>query len=336
MNIFFLFFSFIALIIIPTFFKKIQFGSSLSSQFHQQFVEKEKIPMIGGIFILLGALLYLQNFSYFFLLHIILIFLLGFSSDFRILNSPKIRMLVQILVISSFIYFNKLIILDTRIIFLDEILLNKYLNFFFVLFCIMILVNGSNFIDGVNTLLVGYFLIISFHLLNSNLILDLNSTEFVYWIFLLSILFFFNFIKKIFMGDSGAYLLGLIFSYIFIKLHEINSQISPFFIVLLSWYPSYELLFSIIRKFKFGFSPIKADNKHFHQLLYFYFSKKLKINSNYINTITGLVINLFNFIIIYFAFLKSNNTQYQISLIFFCLGVYTYLYLKLFLFRFKL
>ena len=137
------------------------------------------------------------------------------------------------------------------------------------------------------------------------------------------------------MGDSGAYALGLIFSFILIKLHEYNDQISPFFILLLVWYPSYELLFSIIRKFKFGLSPIKADNKHFHQLLFNFFSKKLNLKKIYINTFTGMVINTFNFIIIYLAFLEMNNTQYQILLILFSVILYTFLYLKLFSFRYK-
>ena len=238
----------------------------------------------------------------------------------------------------GFVYFNNLEIFDTRVIFLDEILTNKYFNFIFVLFCVLILVNGSNFIDGLNTLLIGYYLIILINLLNSNLIpnLDLLNNNYLYWTILISILFIFNFIKKLFMGDSGAYALGLIFSFILIKLHEYNDQISPFFILLLVWYPSYELLFSIIRKFKFGLSPVSADNKHFHQLLYFYFSKKLKIKENYLNSFTGVVINLYNFIIIYLAFLKSGNTQFQFFLILINLGVYTYIYLRLFLFRFEL
>ena len=125
------------------------------------------------------------------------------------------------------------------------------------------------------------------------------------------------------MGDSGAYTLGLLFSYIIIEYNNLSDQISPFFIVLLAWYPCYEILFSIIRKFKFGLSPIKADNKHFHQLLFNFFSKKLNLKKIYINTFTGMVINTFNFIVIYLGFLEMNNTQYQILLALF----YTHSYI---------
>jgi len=338
MKIYFLILFPLAIIFLSYYLKKISFGLSYTGEGHQRFVEKDQIPIIGGIFIVLGFVFFLDSFSQILKIHIFLIFFLGILSDFKYLNSPKIRFLIQIIIISSFVYFNNLEIFDTRVIFLDEILTNKYFNFIFVLFCVLILVNGSNFIDGLNTLLIGYYLIILINLLNSNLIpnLDLLNNNYLYWTILISILFIFNFIKKLFMGDSGAYALGLIFSFILIKLHEYNDQISPFFILLLVWYPSYELLFSIIRKFKFGLSPVSADNKHFHQLLYFYFSKKLKIKENYLNSFTGVVINLYNFIIIYLAFLKSGNTQFQFFLILINLGVYTYIYLRLFLFRFEL
>ena len=94
--------------------------------------------------------------------------------------------------------FNELNIYDTRIIFLDQLLLNKYVNFLFVIFCILIMVNGSNFIDGVNTLLIGYYLIIILNIINSDFFNGLNYFGFdlFYLFFILIILFFFNLFKK--------------------------------------------------------------------------------------------------------------------------------------------
>ena len=43
----------------------------------------------------------------------------------------------------------------------DIFLTNEYFNYIFVIFCILIVVNGSNFFDGLNTLNVGYYLLIS-------------------------------------------------------------------------------------------------------------------------------------------------------------------------------
>ena len=54
---------------------------------------------------------------------------------------------------------------------------------------------------------------------------------------------------KLFMGDSRSYVLGLICGYFLIEIYAFGPNISPFFIVLLLWYPCFENLFSILRKF---------------------------------------------------------------------------------------
>ena len=44
--------------------------------------------------------------------------------------------------------------------FLDYFINNFYFNIFFSSICIVILINGSNFCDGVNCNVVGYYLIV--------------------------------------------------------------------------------------------------------------------------------------------------------------------------------
>ena len=73
-----------------------------------------------------------------------------------------------------------------------------------------------------------------------------------YFIYILFILYILNFLNKIYLGDNGAYLIGLIFSICLIDFYNDNhTSISPFFIVLLLWYPAFENLFSILRKINF-------------------------------------------------------------------------------------
>ena len=67
----------------------------------------------------------------------------------------------EILLILSYTIFNDVQINDTRVTFLDNILQNNYINYFFVTFCVLIVINGSNFIDGMNTLCAGYYLLVS-------------------------------------------------------------------------------------------------------------------------------------------------------------------------------
>ena len=50
-------------------------------------------------------------------------------------------------------------------IFFDNLLENAVFNIFFTSFCLLILINGSNFIDGLNGLLLVYMTLVIFVLL---------------------------------------------------------------------------------------------------------------------------------------------------------------------------
>ena len=228
---------------------------------HQEFVNIS-VPLTGGIFLFVPALyLLLPGFlilaiSYFFL------FLLGLLSDLRIFESAKKRFLFQSLIIFLFVFINELQVTPTKIDFFDDLIQNTFWSYFFTGFCLMILINGSNFIDGMNSLLLGYFtsvLIVLFLLANfNNLILDFEFVQKA--IICLSILFFLNIFGLLFVGDNGAYLISILVGYILIKFSNENFIVSPYFIAVLLWYPAYENLFSIIRKKVKKFDAFEADN----------------------------------------------------------------------------
>lgn len=81
---------------------------------------------------------------------------------------------------------------------------------------------------------------------------------------------FWNFPKgHIFMGDSGAYLLGFAVALLSILLVARNPEVSPWFPMLLVMHPASELMFSICRRARYGFSEIgKPDALHLHSLIY--------------------------------------------------------------------
>ena len=112
----------------------------------------------------------------------------------------------------------------------------------------MILVNGSNFIDGLNGLLLGYFSLILVVLYKSNLIMSLGlSVENIqYFLVLFLFILFLNFTNQLFLGDNGAYSLSFLIGYILINIYNSNNFVTPYFIILLLWYPCFENLFSII------------------------------------------------------------------------------------------
>ena len=272
-----LFISFLITVFIAnSIFKKKKIFSNHSGEIHQTLTGKSNVPLSGGIFILLFMLtLLLENYSNF-TFFLVSIFLLGFLSDIKILTSPKIRFIIQIILLIIFVYFAELYILSTRIIFFDELLKNSIASLLFTSFCLIVLINGTNFIDGLNGLVLGYYLSIALILLNLGLLenLALNYHLIIYLIVFLTFLFLLNIFNQLYLGDSGSYLLSFIAGVVLIKIYNENQNISPFFIVLLLWYPAFENLFSILRKFKFKLSPVLPDTQHLHQLIFIFIKKK--------------------------------------------------------------
>jgi UDP-N-acetylmuramyl pentapeptide phosphotransferase/UDP-N-acetylglucosamine-1-phosphate transferase len=73
---------------------------------------------------------------------------------------------------------------------------------------------------------------------------------------------------RIFLGDGGAYLIGLLLAELSVMLVHRNSEVSPWFPVLLLAYPIWETLFSMYRRKVHGHSTGRADALHLHSLVY--------------------------------------------------------------------
>lgn len=309
-----------------------------SGDVHQKFTSKLKTSLTGGLFILVSLLIEHQYFQLLYSCAIFFIFILGIFSDLKLIKSAKSRLVFQFLIVFIFCYYSELSLNDTRVYYLDYFLSNQLINYFFISFCILIVINGSNFFDGLNTLAIGYYLLISLiiFLLNHNneiIIGDLILNELI---LILTTFYLLNFFNKMFLGDSGSYLLGFIFSVILIELYSFNPQISPFFIILLLWHPCFEILFSMIRKNITKKSPMSPDSNHLHQLIFYFIKKKLDKKTYQSNIISANLINLYNLIIFLISSQFLTNTAAQISLILLNSLVYTFIYLKLFYHKFKL
>ena len=308
---------------------------SSATGFGHQLFSNVPVPLTGGIFIVI-PIIYLFFFDYTHMTYAyLLLFILGTMSDLNILSSSKKRFFIQFTIILLFIFITKLEVLPTRILFIDHLFENQQLSLFFTIFCFLVLINGSNFIDGLNGLLLGYLLIIYFYLFKLGLIefIELDNENFFYFILLFIFLLILNFNNKLFLGDSGAYSLSFLTGFILIKIYNLNNYISPYFIILLLWYPCFENLFSIIRKFIFRLNPIEPDNKHLHQYLFIYLKKKYKISNLLSNNISSIIINIFNFLILFVASQNISHTKIQLVLLLFCLlsylGLYKFLKLNL-------
>lgn len=305
---------------------------------HQRFASKTKTPLTGGIFIYLSILFFFDYLNISLLIFSLIILILGVISDLKLIKSANKRLFFQILIVLGFIIISDTQITDTRINFLNDFLSIKYFNYLFVIFCILILINGSNFFDGLNTLNIGYYffvILIINYLISNNEIFVSEPQVYKNLIFILIFVYLLNFANKVFLGDSGSYLLGFIFSILLIDLYESNNHISPFYIILLVWYPCYENLFSIIRKKILNRSTMKPDSNHLHQLIFYFIKKKLSLKISYANLLSANLINIYNFLIFLISSSFISNTKTIIVFIMLNLVVYTVIYYKLFTYRYK-
>ncbi len=319
------------------YFIKKKMLQNATGELHQSFTSNKKIPLSGGIYLIISFLLLFSQITLINKIIILIFYLIGFFSDIKILKSPYLRLIFQILLIFIFIFINEILLENTRVIFIDILLDNKLWNYIFVIFCITIVVNGTNFLDGVNCNVIGYYLIISLILYKLNIYDSsfIEQNSFFGWIIVVFSIYLLNFSNKLYLGDNGSYFLGFIYSYLLISYYLNNQSISPFFIILLLWYPSFENLFSLIRKLNIGRSPFKPDQNHLHQLIFNYLKNKKIISKNFINSLSGNILILYNLVIFYFASLKPENTQYQILFIILNIIIYCFVYLRLFKFKYK-
>ena len=124
------------------------------------------------------------------------------------------------------------------------------------------------------------------------------------------------------LGDAGAYIISFFVGYLIIKCHISNLNISPYFFIAIIWYPCFENLFSIIRKFKLNSSPLVPDNNHLHQLIYTLFKKKLIKDKLFANNLSSILISAVNFLIIFVSSKNPYSSIYQIKLIIFSVFLY--------------
>ena len=302
---------------------------------HQKLAGKKSVPLIGGIIMFIFYALQTIELDTFFLLFSLLILILGILSDNNLINSPKIRLLTQLLIILSYVYFSEIYILDLKNDFLNTLLENRLFNLFFVTSCFLVLINGSNFIDGLDGLNLGYFILVILIIfyIKKTYDIEINQNLLIIIFYSLSFLLLLNLLNFLYLGDSGAYLIAFILGSFLIHTHNDNLYLSPYLIALLLWYPAFENLFSIIRKKLFKKNPLHPDNGHFHQLLFKLIKKNKKIFiSKYSNIISSLIILFYNFIIFFIAlkFISQSKILILILLINIFLYITVYNYLKKF------
>jgi UDP-N-acetylmuramyl pentapeptide phosphotransferase/UDP-N-acetylglucosamine-1-phosphate transferase len=282
-------------------------------------VNKQVVPNLGGIALFVGislaSLLSIMKEPFpdlrFILASMIILFFIGVKDDILVI-SPRKKFIAQI--ISALI----LIVLgEIRLTHLHGILglyeINYVFSLLISLLAIVAIINALNLIDGIDGLaaaigiLACSFLGANFILLGNILYAILSFAT----IGSLSSFAFYNVFgrqNKIFMGDTGSLLIGLLLSVFAIKYNEIAitsgeeiSNFSPVFSLAILAVPIFDMIRLFIIRIIQKKSPFSPDINHIHH-------KLLKIGfSHRMSTFFILAANLLIIGIVYVSRSLNNN-----------------------------
>ena len=239
------------------------------------------VPIFGGVAIFIGIILSLLLFldfynMLFFIISLLIIFFVGVIDDLLGL-SPYKKLIGQIIATLIIIYFGEIQINNMHgVLLVHEIPL--VISVLFTLFVVIVITNGFNLIDGVDGLASGVGVISSF--LFGVVALIMNQIDMVIIAFSLmgSLMAFlrYNFHPaKIFMGDTGSLVVGMILSVLAINLiqygfiyEEINFlNKGPLIAIAFLALPLFDSLRVFIVRASKGIGPLSAGRDHIHHAL---------------------------------------------------------------------
>jgi len=209
------------------------------------------------------------------LICLIPIIFVGIKEDLFHNVEPAIRLMTLLFVGWLFIVqFNGPLPVLTNIPFIGKLLLLQGgISIFYILGMVAV-ANGMNLIDGVNGLCGAVALtILSVLLFLSYKTSDIAMLSLIFSLILIFIPFILmNYpYGRIFLGDLGAYSLGLTVSMLTIILFGRHPEISPWGAVLILIYPTTEVVFSLLRRIVKGVSIYHPDTAHLHLKLFHFF-----------------------------------------------------------------
>ena len=263
--------------------KKFYQNLGLKSYQAIQRIHLNETPRLGGfIFLisLIGYVIYSDGNESILLLKLILlslipIMLIGIKEDLFHNVEPAIRLLSLLFVGWLFrAQFTGPLPNMVDIPFIGKLLLLQGGVSFFYILSMVAIANGMNLIDGVNGLCGATAIsILSALLFLSYKTGDIIMLSSIFSLILLLIPFMLmNYpYGRLFLGDLGAYSLGLIVSMLTIILFGRHPEISPWGAVLILIYPAIEVIFSLFRRLVKGVSIYHPDTAHLHLKLFYFF-----------------------------------------------------------------
>ncbi len=250
-------------------------------------IHKQSTSLAGGPFVfisifsyflfaiynnsLIVKIIFINETQFFsFLLICLIFFFIGLIDDRKNLSSSYKTIIFLILII---FHLNLDPMMNIEVLYFlsfEKIILLQNVSLIFSLLCIFIFINALNMYDGSNGQLGLYtltFIVYLSYKTNSLFLLFLSIPLLLFLIL--------NLQSKTFIGNSGSYFLGFLFSFLIIKIYKFESGfIKADEIILLMFYPIIDLVRLFITRIINNKNPLIGDKEHIHH----YLLKKYKQN----------------------------------------------------------
>ncbi|MBK8347491.1 MAG: undecaprenyl/decaprenyl-phosphate alpha-N-acetylglucosaminyl 1-phosphate transferase [Saprospiraceae bacterium] len=246
---------------------------------------KVSTPSLGGIGIFAGTLFSIimwTPFNYFgelqyILCAFIIIFLIGAKDDIDPI-SPSKKFLGELFA-AGILVFRANVRLTSLYGFFGIYEIPELISIVISIFTIIVIINAFNLIDGINGLSASLGLLITFvlgtwfYLIGS---IEISIVAFALGGALVAFLKYNITPAQIFMGDTGALLLGLVCSILAIKFIELQREVlntpytfksAPSVAIAILILPLFDTLRVFVLRIMEGKSPFNPDRKHIHHIM---------------------------------------------------------------------
>jgi UDP-GlcNAc:undecaprenyl-phosphate GlcNAc-1-phosphate transferase len=268
---------------------------------------KGSIPLTGGVLIFINLFFFIicdfflekkffffQDFFnynriyYSFVFGLVSFFLLGLLDD-KISISANLKLIIQILILFIVLLLDPNLKIEyIKFSFFDKkIYLNEF-SLIFSILCFLLFINAFNMFDGINGQ-SGIYAIINFLIFY----LLLDKLIFLLIIFIMVIFLCKNFKNKIFLGNSGSYLISFLISFYYVKFYNTEIINEADFIGLIMFIPGLDLLRLFFFRIYKGKNPFTPDRNHLHHILLRKFNYKLSFFLLFFLIGFPLIINYF-------------------------------------------
>ena len=282
-------------------------------------LHKYPVPLIGGVilsinFLVLAFLFKNISNDILSIFYFSLIFFLVGLLDDKFHISPNKKFLLNTIILLTFFWLNQNFLIKQFNFFNTTFEFNFLISFMFSVICVLIFINAMNLFDGINLQSLIYTI-------NIFIFLSIKNYQNAYLLIIILILcslIYFNYKNKLFLGDSGIYLLSSFISLNIIYIHNIEQKIVADEIFLLMMVPGIDMLRLFIYRLLNKKNPFYGDRMHIHHLLLDKYGYKAAITiiffmisiPIFLNLLIDTRVIILSFILIYSClifFLKKIN-----------------------------